>query len=276
MQVKITTLIENSLGEHKALKNEHGLSFLIEQDDRKILFDTGQSGAFIDNAEQLRIDVAKVDTVVLSHGHYDHSGGLKSLCRNNQDFELWVGDGFFDDKYGVEGPRYEFLGNNFGPEYLAARNIQYRTTAGQDIVEIGRGIFIVGSFPRVYQDEQLNSRFLVNKGDSFEVDQFVDEVLLVIETEKGLVVLLGCSHPGLKNMLDTVRDRFHKQIWAVMGGTHLVEAGERSLNSTMEYLQNFPAALLGVSHCTGKLASAKIAAVRNGFFHNRTGTVLMA
>ena len=83
MKVKITTLVENSLGEHLALRNEHGLSFLIEIENPRmqILFDTGQSGNFIYNAGLLDVDLAKTDKVVLSHGHYDHSGRLKALCK---------------------------------------------------------------------------------------------------------------------------------------------------------------------------------------------------
>ena len=78
--LRITTLIENSAGEHLALHHEHGLSFFVEKDGRGIVFDTGQSGAFIGNAARLKIDLSAPDYVVLSHGHYDHSGGLKSLA----------------------------------------------------------------------------------------------------------------------------------------------------------------------------------------------------
>ncbi|MDZ7793705.1 MAG: MBL fold metallo-hydrolase [Spirochaetia bacterium] len=88
MKIRITTLVENSLGEHLALKNEHGLSFYIEAGSHKILFDTGQSDSFMYNAEQLKIDLSNLDYVVLSHGHYDHSGGLVPLCEVTRGFRV--------------------------------------------------------------------------------------------------------------------------------------------------------------------------------------------
>lgn len=102
MSVNITTLIENSPGEHHALHAEHGLSFFIEKDDHKFLFDTGQSGRIIENAAQLRIDLTSIEYVVLSHGHYDHTGGLQALTTITKDFNLILGQGFFDQKYGCK------------------------------------------------------------------------------------------------------------------------------------------------------------------------------
>ena len=98
MATKITTLVENLLGEHLGLRNEHGLSFLIEIDTPRtqILFDTGQSGNFIYNAGLLNINLAQTEKIVLSHGHYDHSGGLKAFVHSfGTNFELLVGNGVF-------------------------------------------------------------------------------------------------------------------------------------------------------------------------------------
>ena len=111
--LRITTLIENSAGEHLALRHEHGLSFFVEKDGRAIVFDTGQSGAFIGNAARLKIDLSAPDYVVLSHGHYDHSGGLKSLAGVSGTFGLIVGQGFFREKYGFRNGAQQFLGNDF-------------------------------------------------------------------------------------------------------------------------------------------------------------------
>lgn len=115
--IRITTLIENSIGEHLALRNEHGLSICIEMPRNKILFDAGQSGDFIYNAHQLQIDLTDLECVVLSHGHYDHTGGLRDLLNVTTGFELVTGRGFFREKYAERNGAHEYLGNNFTAEF---------------------------------------------------------------------------------------------------------------------------------------------------------------
>ena len=127
MSIKITTLIENTPGEHLALKNEHGISFYIEKDDYKVLFDTGQSDAFLYNAQQLNIELDRLDYVVLSHGHYDHSGGFTHLTEKTNNFTLITGKGFFDGKYGKIKTSYEYLGNNFNSDLLKKKKIKHIT-----------------------------------------------------------------------------------------------------------------------------------------------------
>jgi len=126
MSLKITTLIENNPGEHKALLFEHGLSFFIEKDDCRILFDTGQSSAYLANASQLKIDLSHLDYVVLSHGHYDHSGGFRALTKLTTRFTLLTGQGFFDEKYGVNNGTAEFIGNNFDETFLSYKRIKHQ------------------------------------------------------------------------------------------------------------------------------------------------------
>ena len=273
MAVKITTLIENSPGEHHALKTEHGLSFCIEKDGRKILFDTGQSGAFIDNAAQLQIDLSDVDYVVLSHGHYDHSGGVRALSELTTGFELIVGQGFFDEKYGFRNNAYEYLGNNFDEKFLKEKLITYRVV-DQALTEIVPGVYAVTDFPRIHADEVINPRFKVLRNGALEPDPFTDEVLLAVDTPQGLVVLLGCSHPGMKNMLDAVVKLFDKPLYAVLGGTHLVEADQHSLGKSLDYLGNDSLKVVGVSHCTGQPAMERMAGSNDRYFHNRTGSSL--
>ncbi len=274
MPVKITTLIENSPGEHHALKTEHGISFFIEKDGHHILFDTGQSGSFIENAEQLRADLVSLEYVVLSHGHYDHSGGFRALTRVTTSFKLILGEGFFDEKYGYKNNSYEYLGNNFDEKFLNDQGISYQF-AKQQLTELVPGIYIVTGFPRIHEDEVINQRFKVMKDGFFQPDPFDDEVLLAVDTPEGLVVLLGCSHPGMKNMIDAATTLIKRPAYAVLGGTHLVEANEYSLGLSMEYLQNDALKVIGVSHCTGQVAMDQLAVSNNHYYHNRTGSSLI-
>ena len=276
MQVKITTLVENSLGEHLALRNEHGLSFLIEIETARtqILFDTGQSGNFIYNADLLNVNLAQTDKVVLSHGHYDHSGGLKAFVQTfGSKIELLVGTGFFTPKYGNNNGAWEYLGNNFNRAYLEQNRI-HTTLINEDIKEIGPGVYVLTNFSRTCDFEMPNKRFYTYNGQDYEIDYFTDEVVIVLEVKAGLVVLLGCSHPGLVNILEAVRTRFHKPIHSIIGGTHLVEADTVRLERTFQYLQGLNLSSLGISHCTGEKATEYLKQTEERFFVNSTGTTI--
>lgn len=257
MPIHITTLIENSLGEHTGLKTEHGLSFLVETEDASVLFDLGRSGAFLDNADRLRKDLSQVTDVVLSHGHYDHTGGFRSFVekRGSQGYTLWTGEGFFDEKYGSFNASYQFLGNDFDRAYIKQQGIVHKTI-NTTRTQIAPGIWVMTDFARTHAQETPNPRFVKQEEGSslFQADDFSDEVMLVIETQKGLVALVGCSHPGILNMLDSVEASFGQSVYALFGGTHLVEADEGRTKYTMDNFVERGIVLLGISHCSGERA----------------------
>lgn len=273
MPLKITTLVENSPGENHALQTEHGICFHVEKDGRKLLFDIGQTGAFIQNAQRLRIDLNDLDYVVLSHGHYDHSGGLRFLTRLTREFRLLVGQGFFAEKYGQRNNVYDYLGNDFDAEFLEDQDIACETLDTR-LREFLPGVYAITQFSKNHPDERVNPRFVVREADGFRADAFTDELLVAIDSPKGLVVLLGCSHPGVKNMLNTVTDLLEKPLYAVLGGTHLVEASPESMELTKAYLQQQNVKILGVSHCTGETGTRCLSSLEDMFFHNCTGSSL--
>jgi 7,8-dihydropterin-6-yl-methyl-4-(beta-D-ribofuranosyl)aminobenzene 5'-phosphate synthase len=274
METRITTLIENSQGEHLSLKTEHGISFLIEKDGHKVLFDTGQTGAFIENAQKLGLSLNDLEFVAVSHGHYDHSGGLRRLTEVTRAFTLITGKDFFRLKYATDGISYEYLGNDFDERFLADKGIRHRTAqkAGEEILP---GIYVLTAFPRVHADEVINPRFVVQTADGFVPDDFSDEICVAVETKKGFAVLLGCSHPGMKNMIDAAASLLPGPLFAVMGGTHLVEASDECLAASVSYLKDYGFGAIGLSHCTGEIAVGQIAKVAKGFFRNTTGHALI-
>jgi len=273
MPLTVTTLIENSPGEHKGLSSEHGISFHVVTDHARLLFDAGQSGAILDNAARLRIDLSGLDHVVLSHGHYDHSGGLRALAQVARRFTLTVGPGFFAPKYADRGCAWEYLGNDFAESFLQERGIPW-TCLDEPVRELAPGVHVLSGFPRRHPDETVNPRFKVLADGAMQPDAFADEVLVALDSPRGLVVLLGCSHPGVKNMLDAVQERLRRPIYAVLGGTHLVEADRPGIKTTRAYLQEHDIRVVGVSHCTGDHAMEDLRGLGNRFFHNRTGSVL--
>ncbi len=272
MSLSITTLIEDTRGSDPRLENEHGISFFMEKDGHKILFDTGQTGAFVKNSSILGIDLSGLEYVVISHGHFDHSGGFRALTEVAEDFKLVVGEGFFTDKYRLKEGTHVFQGNSFNREFLDEKGINCQTVSG-GFSEILPGVYVVTDFPRVHKDEVINPRRLLKIGNGYTRDLFTDEVLVAADTPFGLVVLLGCSHPGVKNMLDHVTNLFGRRIHAVFGGTHLIEADSRSLRLSIDYLAGSGIDMIGVSHCTGDIAMKefKNPVFEGRFIHNTTG-----
>jgi len=257
MAIQITALIENTLGEHTALKIEHGISFLVETEETSVLFDSGRSGDFLHNAGKLCKDLSCVTDVVLSHGHYDHTGGFRSFVeqRGAQGYTLWTGEAFFDRKYGAFNASYQYLGNDFDKDFLTQQGISHKAVTKKR-TQIAPKVWVVTDFARTHAQERPNPRFVKQEEGSslFVADDFSDEVMLVIETEKGLVALVGCSHPGILNMLDSVEESFGNPIYALLGGTHLVEADEERTTYTMDNFSQRGIVLLGISHCSGERA----------------------
>jgi len=263
-------LIENTQGEHLALRAEHGISFYIEHDGVNLLFDVGQSGAFLDNAAKMAIKPSAADFVVISHGHYDHSGGFKPLVAAGYRGTLLTGKGFFDRKYAFDGVSLEYLGNDFDERFLDEKGIPHRIIGGA-VEKISAGLFILSAFPRIHGAEIPNKRFLIEKDGVLATDDFGDEICLAVGTSQGFVLVLGCSHPGLMNILDAAHAVLPGPVFAVLGGTHLVEASLARLAMVIEYLKGSAIQVLGVSHCTGGQAASELAKMDKKFFNNSTG-----
>ena len=270
MSLRITTLIENNSDENNTLISEHGLSLYIEIDEIKILFDTGQSGDFIKNADKLKIDLNNLNYVILSHGHYDHSGGFRKLVENTKNsFKLIVGNRFFNEKYKLlESDEYKFNGNYFDEEFINQNNISTEYI-DQDSFNITENVILFSDF------EILNKKFYIKQNEQYISDDFSDEIVLAVKVEKGLVVILGCSHVGVVNILKTITKRTGIHIYGVVGGSHLIEADELRLNNTINFLKEKDIQVLRLSHCTGKNAIRELQyEFGNKFMYNNTGNVI--
>jgi 7,8-dihydropterin-6-yl-methyl-4-(beta-D-ribofuranosyl)aminobenzene 5'-phosphate synthase len=273
MGLQITTLSENTAGLGSFLA-EWGLSFLVETDEANILFDTGQSISASHNADLLGIDLSRVDKIVLSHGHFDHTGGLRHVLRRiGKKIEIIAHPDIWQVKYSRrEGKEDRYIGIPFHRQTLESLGARFNLTT--EPVRITDNIMTTGEIPMVTDYEEIEPSLVVKEGNRFKPDKLRDDQALIVNTEAGLVVILGCAHRGIINTLYHAQQIMGvKAIYAVLGGCHLLNATEERIWLTIAALKELGVQRLGVCHCTGLPASALMAQeFGDGFFFSNAGT----
>ena len=275
MKFKVTTLCENNIGHgSQNLMGEHGLSFYVEAGERRILFDTGQNLGLANNAEVLGIDLGGIDTVVLSHGHYDHSSGLKSLLDYNTNFTLCAHPDVFGHKLRGTGENSKYIGMPVDREMLEEKGIGIRLD--KDSVPIAPGITTTGEIALENDFEKVEPEFHLKAGEDYPADTLADDRALILDTPKGLVVLLGCSHRGVVNTLKHVsRITGRNAIHAILGGLHLGKASDEKLAQLVDHLRAFVLEKIALGHCTGPKAFVALSnAFKEKVFLNTVGSVM--
>ncbi len=273
MELSITTLSENTAAAGNLLA-EWGLCILVETNVANILLDTGQSISAAHNADMLGIDLSKIDKIVLTHGHYDHTGGLRQILRKmKKEVEIIAHPDIWQAKYAChQGQEDRYIGIPFQRQELEYLGARFNLT--KEPVEIATNIMTTGEIPMVTDFEQVDPDLFVKEGTDFKADKLMDDQALIINTEPGLVVILGCAHRGLINTLYHAQQLTGvKQISLVLGGCHLKDATEEQICLTIAALKELGVSKIGVSHCTG-LPAAVIMAQEfgNSFFFNNAGT----
>lgn len=210
--MKITTLIENETVNHE-LKTAHGLSLHIEWKNRKILFDVGPNGNFIKNAERLGVDLKEVDTVIISHGHFDHGKGLRQFMKINDKATIYVSRNAF-------GKQYKKLGMVYIPIGIKKPKDVARLEYVDDKFTIVPGLKIYSGVEFVEQIIGDNSLLTTRDGQYVE-DHFDHEIYLVIEEGEKCVLFSGCSHKGIENIIDHIEQIEGKKCSHVIAGFHL-------------------------------------------------------
>jgi 7,8-dihydropterin-6-yl-methyl-4-(beta-D-ribofuranosyl)aminobenzene 5'-phosphate synthase len=254
--VRITVLVENTAG-GRGLLAEHGLSFWIEFGTRRILFDTGQSRLLLANARRLKINLESTDAIVLSHGHYDHTGGLAAVLRISPTAKVFAHPSALLGKFKRDG---NGVVRDIGMPAAAKGRLHNRENVilNERPTQPLPGFFLTGPPPRKTDFESTGAGFLADRRGE-RVDLIPDDQSAYLETPQGTVVILGCAHAGVINTLRHVRALTNQRpIRMVLGGMHLGDATPARMEQTVAAFRELDIPLLYPCHCTGFAAAARL------------------
>jgi len=276
--LEIITLSENTAGFGRGILAEWGLSMLVKAGGRHILLDTGSTVTTAHNADVLGVDLHKVETIVLSHGHYDHTGGLFSVLDKvrREEVEIIGHPDIWSRKYSKnkKSGSFRYAGIPFSREAIEGLGANFTLTP--DPTWITEDIVASGEEPTATDFEKVADTLYLKEGEQFIQDPMADDQSIFLKTDLGLVVLLGCAHRGVVNILNYARELTGmEQVYLILGGTHLISASEEQITRTIEALKEAEVQYIGVSHCTGQHGAARLAlAFGERFFYNNAGTVI--
>lgn len=254
MEIRILT--ENT-AYRRGILAEHGLSLLIQTETQRLLFDTGQTGVFRKNAHKLGIDLARVDGIILSHGHYDHCGGLGVWMEQEQiRIPVYINKEAFEKKYtqNLKSGELREIGIDWSKEACG----EYLRLIEGARTEILPDVFLVSQIPLCTAFEPYPGLFWKEgaKG-KIEQDYMEDEQLLVIRTEKGLHVFAGCAHAGIINCVRHVTALFPgEHIYSLTAGMHLKGVSGARVRETADAIRNMEIETVVPMHCTGIIGIA--------------------
>jgi len=276
MKTRITILCENTAIPAKGILGEHGFAALIETAAGCYLFDTGQGNTLLHNAAALGLELARLDKIILSHGHFDHTGGLAQVLGLTGPIDVHSHPDIFLKRFAlIKSRRKNMLKPAHSPasagklKRLGARLI-FNTT----FTQIDRNLYLTGEVPRSSAFEKPDSRLVIKKAGNIVPDPLKDDQSAILKTGKGLVVIFGCAHAGMINTLQHIRLQLPDDtIYMVIGGTHLGFLSDAQVAESIDSLRSLSIARIGVSHCTGSRASlALMNAFKEKFFFANAGS----
>lgn len=263
--IKVNILAENR-AKKRGILGEHGLSMLVEVDGYKVLFDAGQTDVFSLNAELDGIDLSMVDALVISHGHYDHTGGVPEFCRLNKKASIYIHPDAFCERYNAAHEKA--VGRCIGVPWSceSEESFKSRMVFVKEPIRIHEEIMLSGEIP--VRSELKPSSSFVKRNDSgkLEEDAVIDEQFMIINGSRGIYLFIGCSHPGILNCIAYAKELLpNSEIHGIIGGMHLERYGFEQLAEIASGLKSAGVGKIIPLHCTGILASCYL---KNSFGGN--------
>ena len=251
---KITILSDNHTY-NAELNAEHGFSCLVELKKKRYLFDTGQSGLFIKNAHKLNVNIVSLDGIIISHGHYDHAGGLMPYLKNFK-AKIYAAPGIFNERYSKK-TRLHPIGVPFTQKEYEQAGAVFKFV--ESPLRLDENIYLSGPIPRLTDFEKVEDPFIIKTENGLEDDPVTDEQALVLSTNEGLVIITGCGHPGIINIINYAKKiSGENKIEALIGGFHLHNVPPERFTNTISMLEENMIKHIIPMHCTGMEASAKL------------------
>jgi 7,8-dihydropterin-6-yl-methyl-4-(beta-D-ribofuranosyl)aminobenzene 5'-phosphate synthase len=276
METTITILVDETAG-GKGTVAEHGFAAWISRGEDQALFDTGAGKALPINIEGMKKDLQNIHRVILSHGHWDHTGGLKEVLDVRDTTDVLAHPGIFQERFAVRKQngkmKHHSVGIPFSQEELEQAGARFLLKG--EYHEVSPGFWFSGEISRP-QGWQSSDHTLVIKHEGDDIpDPFVDDISLLLETDSGPVVLLGCAHAGTDTILDYLSEKSgYSSFYAIIGGTHLIRSNDQQIDKIIKILEKYQIQKIAATHCTGFPAMVKMYhAFKDRFEVTRVGTV---